>query len=82
MKVSSSKTWTCNRVGTARAIRRAVDPPRHPRGDENHIPPAGPRGPAGERSNGQPFFVGDITIEGDPVHHGGQLAKFLRIKLA
>ena len=32
-------------------------------------------------ANGNPFVVGDIKIEGDPIRFGGQVAKAMRIKL-
>lgn len=51
------------------------------RGDTDHILRLVYEVPAGELSGGQPFVVGDITIEGDLIAFGGQLAKFLRIKL-
>jgi len=51
------------------------------RGDQDHIVRAVYEVPAGELSNGHPFVVGDIKIAGEPITFGGQLAKFLRIKL-
>lgn len=51
------------------------------RGDNDHMLRLVYEVPAGELSNGKPFVVGDITIEGDPITFGGQLAKFLRVKL-
>ena len=51
------------------------------RGDTNHIVRAVYEVPAGEKSNGKAFVVGDITIEGTPITFGGQIANALRIKL-
>lgn len=52
------------------------------RGDNDHILRAVFEVPAGELHQGQPFVVGDLTIEGDPIEFGGQLVKAgLRMKL-
>jgi hypothetical protein len=52
------------------------------RGTGQHILRAIYEVPEGETSNGQPFVVGDIKIEGDPIEFGGQVARAaLRIKL-
>lgn len=51
------------------------------RGDQGHILRAVYEVPPGEMANGNPFVVGDIKIEGDPIRFGGQVAKAMRIKL-
>jgi hypothetical protein len=52
------------------------------RGDTDHIVRAVYEVPPGELANGQPFVVGDMTIEGDRIEFAGQMVKtFLRIKL-
>jgi hypothetical protein len=53
------------------------------RGDKDHIVRATYEVPPGELSNGQPFLVGDIKIEGNPIEFGGQVVRAspLRIKL-
>lgn len=52
------------------------------RGDADHILRASFEVPADEKANGQPFVVGDMTIEGDPIRFGGQMVKAgLRVKL-
>jgi len=45
------------------------------RGDAAHILRAVFEVPAGETVNGQPFTVGDMTIEGDAIEFGGQIVR-------
>ena len=51
------------------------------RGDKDHILQLVFEVPPGETANGQPFVVGDLTIDGDAIKFGGQVVNALRIKL-